>query len=85
MNRFSKYKLLFYRGDKGARMTEKEGYIVRFVLTGRIIENIPSEYLVQTHKRFLGIGYWKNLVKTTSFKIAKDAYDLMTYDGKIGF
>ena len=66
-------------------MTEKEGYIVRFVLTGRIIENIPSEYLVQTHKRFLGIGYWKTLVKTTSYKIAKDAYDSMVYDGKIGF
>lgn len=85
MNRLRKYKLVLYRGDKGARMTKKEGYIVRFVLTGRIIENIPSEYLVQTHKRFLGIAYWKTLVKTTSYKIAKDAYDLMTYDGKIGF
>lgn len=85
MNRFREYKLVFYRGDKGARMTKKEGYIVRFVLTGRIIENIPSEYRVQTHKRFLGISYWKTLVKTTSYKIAKDAYDLMTYDGKIGF
>lgn len=85
MNRFRKYKLLFYRGDKGARMTEKEGYIVRFVLTGRIIETIPSVYLVQTHKRFLGIGYCRTLVKTTSYKIAKDAYDSMVYDGKIGF
>lgn len=85
MNRFRKYNLLFYRGDKGARMTEKEGYIVRFVLTGRIIENIPSEYRVQTRKRFLGISYWKTLVKTTNYKIAKDAYDLMVWDGKIGF
>ena len=85
MNRFRKYELVFYRGDKGARMTEKEGYIVHFVLTGRIIETIPSVYLVQTHKRFLGIGYWKTLVKTTSYKIAKDAYDSMVYDGKIGF
>lgn len=85
MDRFRKYKLVFYRGDKGARMIEKEGYIVRFVLTGRIIENIPSEYLVQTHKSFLGITYWKTLVKTSSYKIAKDAYDLMVYDGKIGF
>ena len=85
MNRLSKYNLVFYRGDKGARMLEKEGYIVRFVLTGRIIENIPNEYLVQTHKRFLGIGYWRTLVKTTSYKIAKDAYDLMVWDEKIGF
>lgn len=85
MNRFSKYKLVFYRGDKGARMIEKEGYIVRFVLTGRIIENIPNEYLVQTHKRFLGIGYWRTLVKTASYKVAKHVYDWMTYDGKIGF
>ena len=43
------------------------------------------KYRVQTHKRFLGIGYWKTLVKTTSYKIAKDAYDPMVYDGKIGF
>lgn len=85
MNRFRKYNLVFYRGDKGARMIEKEGYIVRFVLTGRIIENIPNEYLVQMHKRFLGIGYWRTLVKTTNYKIAKDAYDWMTYDDKIGF
>ena len=85
MNRFRKYELVFYRGDKGARMTEKEGYIVRFVLTGRIIETIPSVYLVQTHKRFLGIGYWRTLVKTTNYKIAKDAYDSMVYNGKIGF
>lgn len=84
MNRFSKYKLVFYRGDKGARMIEKGG-IVRFALTGRIIENIPNEYLVQTHKRFLGISYWKTLVKTTSYKIAKHVYDWMACDGKIGF
>lgn len=71
MNRFRKYKLVFYRGDKGARMTEKEGYIVRFVLTGRIIENIPSEYLVQTHKRFLGIGYCRTLVKPQITKSPK--------------
>lgn len=43
------------------------------------------EYRVQTHKRFLGIDYWRTLIKTTSYKIAKDAYDWMTYDGKIGF
>ena len=85
MNRFRKYQVVFYRGDKGARMIEKEGYIVRFVLTGRIIENIPNEYLVQTHKRFLGIGYWKTLVKTTNYKNAKDVYDWMVYDDKIGF
>ena len=85
MNRFRKYNLVFYRGDKGARMIEKEGYIVRFVLTGRIIENIPSVFLVQTHKRFLGISYWKTLVKTTSYKIAKHIYDWMACDGKIGF
>lgn len=85
MNRFRKYELVFYRGDKGARMIEKEGYIVRFVLTGRIIETMPSVYLVQTHKRFFGIGYWKTLAKTTNYKIAKDAYDSMVYDGKIGF
>ena len=43
------------------------------------------KYRVQTHKRFLGIGYWKTLVKTTSYKIAKHVYDWMVYDDKIGF
>lgn len=43
------------------------------------------KYRVQAHKRFLGIGYWKTLVKTTNYKIAKHAYDWMTYDDKIGF
>lgn len=43
------------------------------------------KYRVQAHKRFLGIGYWKTLVKATSYKIAKVAYDWMTYDDKIGF
>lgn len=82
MNRFSKYQVVFYRGDKGARMTKKEGYIVRFVLTGRIIENIPSEYLVQTHKRFLGIPYWKTLITTTSYRKAEIAYRLLKVVGE---
>ena len=43
------------------------------------------KYRVQTHKRFLGIGYWKTIVKTTSYKIAKHVYDWMAYDDKIGF
>lgn len=59
MNRFRKYKLVFYRGDKGARMTEKEGYIVRFVLTGRIIENIPNEVSCPDSQAFP----WHNLLE----------------------
>ena len=43
------------------------------------------KYRVQTHNRFLGIGYWRTVVKTTSYKVAKHVYDWMTYDGKIGF
>ena len=43
------------------------------------------KYRVQTHKRFLGIGYWRTVVKTTSYKIAKHVYDWMACDGKIGF
>lgn len=85
MNRFRKYKLVSYRGDKGVRMIKKYRYIVRFVLAGRIIESVPCVFLVQTYKRFLGIGYWRTVVKTTSYKIAKRAYDWMVYDDKIGF
>lgn len=79
MNRFSKYNLM--KEFNGVRLIHKAipdrdyGYIM------------PESHIyhVQTHNRFLGITYWKTLVKTTSYKIAKDAYDLMTYDGKIGF
>lgn len=46
---------------------------------------IAHIYRVQTRRRFLGIAYWKTLVKTKSYKIAKDAYDLMVWDGEIGF
>lgn len=79
MNRFRKYNLL--KAFNGVRLIHKAipdrdyGYI------------IPEAhiYRVQKHKRFLGITYWKTLIKTTSYKIAKDAYDLMVWDGKIGF
>lgn len=79
MNRFRKYRLLAEVND--VRLIHKMipdreyGYIM------------PKAHVfrVQTHKRFLGISYWKTLVKTTSYKIAKEAYDLMTFDGKIGF
>lgn len=79
MNRFSKYNLL--KAFNGVRLIHKAipdrdyGYVM------------PESHVfrVQTHKSFLGISYWKTLVKTASCKIAKDAYDLMTYDGNIGF
>lgn len=79
MNRFRKYNLLKRFND--VRLIHKAipdpdyGYIM------------PEAhiYRVQTHHRFLGIPYWKTLIKTTSYKIAKDAYELMVWDGKIGF
>lgn len=82
--RFKKYKLIIYSKIIGMRiikreMADKEYNRVRGSVLDRNI------YIVQKHRKFLGITYWKTLVKTTSYKIANDAYDWMTYDDKIGF
>lgn len=79
MNRFRKYNLL--QAFNSVRLTHE-------AIPDRDYGYIMPEahiYRVQTHKRFLGISYWKTFIKTTSYKIAKDAYDLMVWDGKIGF
>lgn len=79
MNRFRKYNLLTAFND--VRLIHK-------AIPDRNYGYVMPEahiYRAQAHKRFLGISYWKTLVKTTSYKIAKGAYDLMEYDGKIGF
>lgn len=78
MNRFRKYRVV--KAFHNIRMIE------RYRLTEEATHN-PALYLyrVQSHRRFLGISYWKTLVKTTSCKIAKDAYNLMVWDEKIGF
>ena len=75
MNRFSKYK--FSQAFNSVRL-------IRKAIPGRGLGYSMTEnhvFRVQIHKRFLGITYWKTLVKTTSYKIAKRAYDWMTYDG----
>lgn len=79
MNRFRKYNLL--KAFNGVRLIQKA------IPDRNLGYSMPENHVfrVQTHKRFLGIGYWRTLVKTTSYKIAKDAYDLMMFDGKIGF
>lgn len=79
MCRFCKYTLL--KLFNNVRLIQKAipdrdlGYVMPEALI----------YCVQSHKSFHGITYWKTLVKTTSYKIAKDAYDSMVDDGKIGF
>lgn len=91
MNRFRKYNLLKEFND--VRLIERatnpntaEDYRkANDPDRAHFLKPPIIEYRVQAHRRFLGIGYWKTLVKTTSYKIAKDAYDLMTFDGKIGF
>lgn len=79
MNRFRKYNLVKSFND--VRLIHK-------MIPDRVYGYIMPEahvFRVQTHKRLLGITYWETLVKTTNYKIAKGAYDLMTFDGKIGF
>lgn len=79
MNRFRKYNLL--KELNGVRLIHKA------IPDPDVGYSMPQVhiYRVQSHMRFLGISYWKTLVKTTSYKIAKDAYDLMVWDEKIGF
>lgn len=79
MNRFRKYNLV--RAFNDVRLIHKA------IPDRDLGYSMPENHVfrVQTHKRFLGIGYWRTLVKTTNYKIAKDAYGSMVYDGKIGF
>ncbi len=91
MNRFRKYRMV--KAFVGVRIIERainpntaEDYRkANDPDRAHFLKPPIIEYRVQTHKRFLGITYWKTLVKTSSYKIAKDAYDLMTFNGKIGF
>ena len=91
MNRFSKYRMV--NAFVGVRIiaratdpnTANDYRKANDPNRAHFLKTPIIKYRVQIHKSFHGITYWKTLVKTTSYKIAKDAYDLMTYDGKIGF
>ena len=91
MNRFSKYRMV--KAFVGVRIIERttdpntaNDYCkANDPNRAHFLKTPIIKYRVQTHKRFLGIGYWKTLVKTTSYKIAKHVYDWMVYDDKIGF
>ena len=76
MNRFSKYNLL--QASNNVRL------IYKAIPDRDLGYSMPKNHVfrVQIHKRFLGIAYWKTIVKTISYEIAKDAYDLMVYDDK---
>lgn len=80
MNRFRKYRVV--KAFHDIRIIERYRLTEEAAATNNPALNL---YRVQLHKRFLGIPYWKTLIKTTSYKIAKDAYDLMVWDEKIGF
>lgn len=76
MTRFRKYNLL--KEFNGVRLTHKAipdrdyGYVM--------VE--ADIYSVQTHKKFLGIPYWKTLITTTSYRKAEIAYRLLKVVGK---
>lgn len=71
--RSKKYKLIIYSKIIGMRiikreMADKEYNRVRGPVLDRNI------YIVQKHRKFLGIGYWKTLIRTTSWRVAKNIY-----------
>ena len=87
MNRFSKYRMV--NAFVGVRIiaratdpnTANDYRKANDPNRAHFLKTPIIKYRVQIHKSFHGITYWKTLVKTTSYKIAKDAYDWMTYDG----
>ena len=87
MNRFSKYRMV--NAFVGVRIiaratdpnTANDYRKANDPNRAHFLKTPIIKYRVQIHKRFLGITYWKTLVKTTSYKIAKRAYDWMVYDG----
>lgn len=75
--------MIYRQSDSGFRATvEFYGKILRYGPSIQSLYNENNIYRVQMRKCFFGIPYWKTLVKTTSFKIANDAYDLMVMDEK---
>lgn len=71
--KFKRYKLIIYSKIVGMRiikreMADKEYNRVRGSVLDRNI------YIVQKHRKFLGIGYWKTLIRTTSWRVAKNIY-----------
>lgn len=80
MNRFRKYNLL--KEFNGVRLIHKA------IPDPDVGYSMPEAhiYRVQYHRRFLGVGYWKTLVKTTDYWVAKAEYYLLTVkDENIGF
>lgn len=80
MNRFRKYNLL--NAFNGVRLIHKA------IPDPDVGYSMPEAhiYRVQTHHRFLGLPYWKTLVKTTDYWVAKAEYYLLSVkDGNIGF
>lgn len=68
MYRFRKYNLLM--SFNGVRLIQKA------IPDRDLGYSMPEAhiYRVQTHKKFLGIPYWKTIVKTTSYKAANLCY-----------
>lgn len=56
-------------------MADKEYNRVRGSVLDRNI------YIVQKHRKFLGIGYWKTLIRTTSWRVAKNIYYYLLWKG----
>lgn len=80
MNRFRKYNLL--NAFNGVRLIHKA------IPDPDVGYSMPVAHIfrVQSHRRFLGIPYWKTLVTTTDYWVARTRYYLLTIkDEKIGF
>lgn len=72
MRRYRGYKLLYFNKAKAARMISRMITCDYTVYPLAVYER--HEYLVQKRHKFLGIGFWCNVAKTTNFNFAKKAY-----------
>lgn len=71
--KFKRYKLIIYSKIVGLRiikreMTDREYNHIR----GSVLDR--NVYIVQKHRKLLGIGYWRTLIRTTSWQVAKNIY-----------
>lgn len=72
MRRYRGYKLLYYGKDRQARIIAKMTMCDYSGYPLTVFERYM--YHVQTHHRFLGIGYWRDIIVTTKFQEAKRTY-----------
>lgn len=71
--RFRRYKLIIHSEIVGLRIIKREMTDMEYNhIRGSVLDR--NVYVVQKHRKFLGISCWKTLLRTTSWQVAKNIY-----------